>query len=114
MAMALERLGIGRDEVMAAIEDAEPGDTFIPVAPSATGARHMIGHYVTPLVMGALRDAASSSIMADGGMMDPNAEIREKKSRSKRGPADTARLREKKRKPLFFLKPGCFLPIRDN
>lgn len=36
--------------------------------------------------------------MADGGMMDPNADIREKKSRSKRGPADLAREREKKKK----------------
>ena len=36
--------------------------------------------------------------MADGGMMDPNADIREKKSRSKRGPADLARERDKKKK----------------
>ena len=36
--------------------------------------------------------------MADGGMMDPNADIREKKMRSKRGPADLARAREKAKK----------------
>jgi signal recognition particle subunit SRP54 len=36
--------------------------------------------------------------MADGGMMDPNADLRDKKTRSKRGPVDSAALREKKRK----------------
>lgn len=38
--------------------------------PSATGARHMIGHYVSPLLMGALREAAPSRVMADCGMMN--------------------------------------------
>jgi signal recognition particle subunit SRP54 len=36
--------------------------------------------------------------MADGGMLDPNAELRDRKSRSKRGPRDLAQLREKKKK----------------
>ena len=40
------------------------------VAPAATGARHMIGHYVTPLVMGALVDASPKRVMADAGMMN--------------------------------------------
>lgn len=40
------------------------------VAPSATGARHMIGHYVAPLLMGALKDAAPDRVMADCGMMN--------------------------------------------
>ena len=35
--------------------------------------------------------------MADGGMMDPNADIRDKKIRSKRGPQDQARAREKRK-----------------
>ena len=38
--------------------------------PSATGARHMIGHYVAPLVLGALADAAPDRVMADCGMMN--------------------------------------------
>ena len=38
--------------------------------PSATGARHMIGHFVAPLVLGALADAAPDRVMADGGMMN--------------------------------------------
>jgi N-methylhydantoinase B len=38
--------------------------------PSATGARHMIGHYVTPLVFGALAQAAPDEVMADCGMMN--------------------------------------------
>ena len=36
--------------------------------------------------------------MADGGMMDPNADIRDKKIRSKRGPLDAAAAREKDKK----------------
>ena len=36
--------------------------------------------------------------MADGGMMDPNADLKEKKIRSKRGPADSNALRDKKKK----------------
>jgi len=35
--------------------------------------------------------------MADGGMMDPNANIRERKVRSKRGPANTTELRKKEK-----------------
>ncbi|MFT5392516.1 MAG: N-methylhydantoinase B [Gammaproteobacteria bacterium] len=40
------------------------------LAPSATGARHMIGHYVTPLILGALADAAPERVTADCGMMN--------------------------------------------
>ncbi|MEM7408258.1 MAG: hydantoinase B/oxoprolinase family protein [Pseudomonadota bacterium] len=40
------------------------------VPPSATGARHMIGHYVTPLLFGALAAAAPDRVMADCGMMN--------------------------------------------
>jgi signal recognition particle subunit SRP54 len=36
--------------------------------------------------------------MSDGGMMDPNANIQEKKTRSKRGPLDSLQLRDKKKK----------------
>jgi N-methylhydantoinase B len=38
--------------------------------PAATGARHMIGHYVAPLVLGALAEAAPDHVMADCGMMN--------------------------------------------
>jgi N-methylhydantoinase B len=38
--------------------------------PSPTGARHMIGHYVGPLLLGALVDAAPDRVMADCGMMN--------------------------------------------
>ena len=38
--------------------------------PAATGARHMIGHYVTPLVFGALAEAAPEQVMADCGMIN--------------------------------------------
>jgi signal recognition particle subunit SRP54 len=36
--------------------------------------------------------------MADGGMMDPNASLQEKKSRSKRGPTNVIELRDKRKK----------------
>ena len=36
--------------------------------------------------------------MADGGMMDPNADIRDKKSRSKRGPSDVTQIRDNRAK----------------
>lgn len=38
--------------------------------PSPTGGRHAIGHFVTPLVFGALKDAAPNSVQADCGMLD--------------------------------------------
>jgi N-methylhydantoinase B len=38
--------------------------------PSPTGARHMIGHFVSPLVFGALAEAVPDQIQADCGMMD--------------------------------------------
>ena len=38
--------------------------------PSPTGARHMIGHYVAPLVLGALVEATPGDVMADCGMMN--------------------------------------------
>jgi len=38
--------------------------------PSPTGARHMIGHFVSPLVFGALAEAVPGQIQADCGMMD--------------------------------------------
>lgn len=36
--------------------------------------------------------------MADGGMMDPNADIRDKKSRSKRGPTNVTQIRDNRAK----------------
>ncbi|MDP6689013.1 MAG: hydantoinase B/oxoprolinase family protein [Alphaproteobacteria bacterium] len=38
--------------------------------PSPTGARHMIGHFVSPLVFGALAGAVPERIQADCGMLD--------------------------------------------
>ena len=38
--------------------------------PSPTGARHMIGHFVSPLLFGALADAVPGQIQADCGMLD--------------------------------------------
>ena len=36
--------------------------------PSPTGGRHVIGHFVTPLIFGALADALPSQVQADSGM----------------------------------------------
>ena len=38
--------------------------------PSPTGARHMVGHYVAPLVFGALAEAAPDRVQADCGLMN--------------------------------------------
>ena len=38
--------------------------------PSPVGARHIIGHFVSPLVFGALADAVPERIQADCGMLD--------------------------------------------
>jgi N-methylhydantoinase B len=40
------------------------------VPPSATGGRHVVGHFVTPLVFGALAQAIAGDIPADSGMLN--------------------------------------------
>ena len=50
--------------------DAPAGSILNAQPPSPTGGRHAIGHFVTPLVFGALAEAAPDSVQADCGMMD--------------------------------------------
>ena len=38
--------------------------------PSPTGGRHIIGHFVTPLIFGALASAVPESVQAETGMMN--------------------------------------------
>jgi N-methylhydantoinase B len=38
--------------------------------PSPTGGRHIIGHFVSPLIFGALAEAAPQDVQADTGMID--------------------------------------------
>jgi len=38
--------------------------------PSPTGGRHIIGHFVSPLIFGALAEAAPERVQADTGMID--------------------------------------------
>ena len=38
--------------------------------PAPTGGRHVIGHFVTPLIFGALAESVTSKVQADTGMMD--------------------------------------------
>jgi N-methylhydantoinase B len=40
------------------------------VPPSPTGGRHIIGHFVSPLIFGALAEAAPDKVQADCGMID--------------------------------------------
>ena len=49
---------------------APPGCLLNAQPPFPTGGRHAIGHFVTPLVFGALQDAAPDQVQADSGMMD--------------------------------------------
>ena len=49
---------------------APSGSILNAMPPSATGGRHAIGHFVTPLVFGALAEAAPQEVQADCGNMD--------------------------------------------
>jgi N-methylhydantoinase B len=49
---------------------APPGCILNAQPPFATGGRHAMGHFVTPLVYGALADAAPDRVQAGSGMMN--------------------------------------------
>jgi N-methylhydantoinase B len=49
---------------------APPGCILNAQPPSPTGGRHVIGHFVSPLIFGALADAAPDLVQADCGMID--------------------------------------------
>lgn len=49
---------------------APPGCLLNALPPSPTGARHMIGHSVAPLIFGALAEAAPDRVQADCGNMN--------------------------------------------
>ena len=48
---------------------APEGCILNPLPPSPTGGRHIIGHFVTPLIFGALEKALPEQIQADCGML---------------------------------------------
>lgn len=41
-----------------------------PLPPSATGGRHIIGHFVPPLIFGAIAEALPGRVQADSGMLN--------------------------------------------
>ena len=47
---------------------APPGCILNALKPSPTGGRHVIGHFVTPLIFGALAQALPNHVQADSGM----------------------------------------------
>lgn len=49
---------------------AREGSILNPVHPSPTGGRHVIGHYVSPLIFGALADVVPDRVQADSGMLN--------------------------------------------
>jgi N-methylhydantoinase B len=49
---------------------APPGCILHALPPYPTGGRHAMGHFVTPLIYGALADAVPSQVQADSGMMN--------------------------------------------
>ncbi|MCC4246939.1 hydantoinase B/oxoprolinase family protein [Stappia indica] len=49
---------------------AREGSILNPVHPSPTGGRHVIGHYVAPLVFGALAGVMPDRVQADSGMLN--------------------------------------------
>jgi N-methylhydantoinase B len=48
---------------------APPGCILNALPPAATGGRHIIGHYVTPLIFGALAEVLPDRVQADCGML---------------------------------------------
>ena len=49
---------------------APPGCILNALPPFATGGRHAMGHFVTPLIYGALAEAVPDGVQADSGMMN--------------------------------------------
>ena len=49
---------------------APPGSILNAQPPSPTAGRHIVGHFVTPLIFGALADAVPDRIQADTGMIN--------------------------------------------
>ncbi|MGH8429216.1 MAG: hydantoinase B/oxoprolinase family protein, partial [Solimonas sp.] len=49
---------------------APPGCILHALPPYPTGGRHAMGHFVTPLIYGALAEAIPSQVQADSGMMN--------------------------------------------
>ena len=49
---------------------APPGCILNALPPFPTGGRHAMGHFVTPLIYGALAEAAPAEVQADSGMMN--------------------------------------------
>ncbi|MGE0697599.1 MAG: hydantoinase B/oxoprolinase family protein [Hyphomicrobiaceae bacterium] len=49
---------------------APPGCILNALPPFPTGGRHAMGHFITPLIYGALAEAAPAEVQADSGMMN--------------------------------------------
>ena len=49
---------------------APEGSMLNALPPSPTGGRHIIGHFVVPLVFGALAEAVPGRVQADCGLMN--------------------------------------------
>lgn len=49
---------------------APPGCVLNPQPPFPTGGRHIIGHFVVPLIFGAFAEALPDRVQADSGMLD--------------------------------------------
>ena len=49
---------------------APPGCLLNALSPSPTGGRHIVGHFVVPLIFGALADIVPERVQADSGMLN--------------------------------------------
>lgn len=52
------------------VVSAPAGSLLNAVSPSPTGGRHIVGHFVVPLVFGALADVVPGEVQADSGMLN--------------------------------------------
>jgi len=91
---------------------APPGCILNAQPPFATGGRHAMGHFVTPLVYGALAEAAPDRAQAGSGNDEPRHFPRHAARRTARSPPSTSPLAVTER--FATSMGGCTLPHPSN
>lgn len=64
------RIPNNQGSVLPITATAPPGCLLNAISPSATGGRHIVGHFVVPLIFGALADIVPDRVQADSGMLN--------------------------------------------
>jgi len=64
------RIPNNEGSVRPVVVSAPEGSLLNAVSPSPTGGRHIVGHFVVPLIFGALADVLPDRVQADSGMLN--------------------------------------------